>query len=109
MKITSVSLRRPVTVLICTAALVFFGVSSLTSMGVQRIPDIDFPIVAVSTSMSGASATIMDNDVADVIEEKLSSISGVKNISSSSYQGISMTAGLSWAWSCACWSPRGVP
>ena len=91
MKITSVSLRRPVTVLICTAALVFFGVSSLTSMGVQRIPDIDFPIVAVSTSMSGASATIMDNDVADVIEEKLSSISGVKNISSSSYQGISMT------------------
>lgn len=92
MKITSVSLRRPVTVLICTAALVFFGLSALFSMGMQRIPDIDFPIVSVTTTMTGASATIMDNDVADPIEEKLSSISGVKNITSTSYQGVSTTA-----------------
>lgn len=91
MKITSFSLRRPVTVLICTAALVFFGISSLATMGMQQLPDIAFPVVMVSTTMSGASATIMDNDVADPIEEKLSSISGVKSITSSSYQGLSTT------------------
>ncbi len=91
MKMTSFSLRRPVTVLICTAALVFFGVSSLATMGMQQMPDIAFPIVMVSTTMRGASATIMDNDVADPIEEKLSGISGVKSIESSSYQGLSMT------------------
>ncbi len=91
MKMTSFSLNRPVTVLICTAALVFFGVSSLATMGMQQMPDIAFPVVMVSTTMSGASATIMDNDVADPIEEKLSSISGVKSITSSSYQGLTMT------------------
>ncbi len=91
MKITSISLRRPVTALICTAALVFFGVSSLSTMGMENMPDIAFPVVMVSTAMSGASPAIMDNDVADVIEEKLSGISGVKSISSSSYQGLSMT------------------
>ena len=37
-------------------------------MGVQRTPDVDFPIVAVSTTMRGASAIVMDNDVTDVIE-----------------------------------------
>ncbi len=88
---TSFSLRRPVTVLICTAALVFFGVSSLATMGMEQMPDIAFPIVMVSTTMDGASATIMDNDVADPIEENLSGISGVKSIESSSYQGLSMT------------------
>lgn len=91
MKITSFSLRHPVTVLICTAALVFFGVSSLATMGMEQMPDIAFPIVMVSTTMDGASATIMDNDVADPIEENLSGISGVKSIESSSYQGLSMT------------------
>lgn len=91
MKITSISLKRPVTVIICTAALVFFGISALFTMGMQRIPDIDFPAVSVSCTMSGASASIMDNDVVDPIEEKLSSISGVKNITSTSYQGSSRT------------------
>ena len=69
MKVTDVSLRRPVTVLIATAALVLFGLMALGSMGVQRIPDVDLPVVVVSTTMSGASPEVMDNDVTDVIEE----------------------------------------
>jgi len=91
MKITEVSLRRPVTVLILTASLLLFGLLALKSMGVQRIPDVDFPVVTVTTTMRGASATVMDHDVADVIEEKLSNISGIEDMSSSSYEGRTVT------------------
>ncbi|QVL35965.1 efflux RND transporter permease subunit [Aminirod propionatiphilus] len=91
MKITDVSLRRPVTVLIATAALVLFGLMALGSMGVQRIPDVDLPVVVVSTTMSGASPEVMDNDVTDVIEEKLSTISGIEAMRSNSYEGKALT------------------
>ncbi|MDR3354642.1 MAG: efflux RND transporter permease subunit, partial [Synergistaceae bacterium] len=47
MKITEVSLRRPVTVLILTLALVVFGVYSYMNMGVERMPNVEFPIVVV--------------------------------------------------------------
>ncbi len=91
MKITDVALRRPVTVLILTAALVLFGLMSLGGMGIQRIPDVDLPIVVVSTTMTGASPEVMDNDVTDVIEEKLSTISGIEAMQSYSYEGRAMT------------------
>jgi HAE1 family hydrophobic/amphiphilic exporter-1 len=91
MKITDVSLRRPVTVIILTASLVLFGFLAMKGMGLQRIPDVDFPVVTVTTIMQGASATVMDNDVADVIEEKLSNISGIEDMSSSSYEGRTVT------------------
>lgn len=91
MKVTDVSLRRPVTVLTCMAALVLFGLMTLSSMGVQRLPDVDFPVVAVTTTMTGTSPAVMDNDVTDVIEEELSTISGIEDISSYSYEGRSVT------------------
>ena len=47
MKITEISLRRPVTVLIITIATVIFGVYSYMNMGVERMPNVEFPIVVV--------------------------------------------------------------
>jgi HAE1 family hydrophobic/amphiphilic exporter-1 len=91
MKITDTALRRPVTVLIITLSMIFFGLFVLKGMGVQRIPDIDFPMVTVTTTMQGASATVMDHDVTDVIEEKLSSISGIDSLYSYSYEGMAVT------------------
>ncbi len=94
MKITDVSLRRPATVTILTAALVLFGFLAMKGMGIQRTPDVDFPVVSVTTTMRGASATVMDHDVTDVIEEKLSTISGIESMSSSSYEGRASTSVL---------------
>jgi HAE1 family hydrophobic/amphiphilic exporter-1 len=90
-KITEISLRRPAGLIVLTLALVLFGILGMRGMGVQRTPDVDFPIVAVTTTMRGASATVMDNDVTDVIEEKLSTISGIESLSSSSYEGRATT------------------
>lgn len=90
MKITDVSLRRPVTVLILTIATVVFGVYSYNNMRVERMPNVEFPIVVVRTSMDGASPAIMDNDVTDVLEARINTIEGIKSISSSSYEGRSV-------------------
>ncbi|MDL2298157.1 efflux RND transporter permease subunit [Synergistaceae bacterium OttesenSCG-928-D05] len=90
MKITEVALRRPVTVLICTIALVIFGIYSYLHMGVERMPNVEFPIVVVRTRMEGASPAIIDNDITDVLEARINTIEGIKNISSSSYEGRSV-------------------
>ncbi len=90
MKITEFSLRRPVTVLICMIALIVFGTYSYTNMGVERMPNVEFPIVVVRTTMEGASPAIMDNDVTDVLEARINTIEGIKNMSSSSYEGRSV-------------------
>lgn len=90
MKIIEISLRRPVTVLICTIALVVFGTYSYINMGVERMPNVEFPIVVVRTSMEGASPAIIDNDVTDVLEARINTIEGIKNMSSSSYEGRSV-------------------
>ena len=90
MKITSISLRRPVTVLICTMALIIFGTYSYFGMGVERMPNIEYPIVVVRTTLEGASPAIMDNDVTDILESRINTIEGIKNISSSSYEGRSV-------------------
>lgn len=90
MKITDISLRRPVTVLICTIALVVFGTFSYMNMGVERMPNVEFPIVVVRTTLEGASPAIMDNDVTDILESRINTIEGIKNISSSSYEGRSV-------------------
>lgn len=90
MKLTDTALRRPVTVLIALIALIFFGLTTLSRMGMQRIPDVDFPIIGVITTMIGASPVVMDNDVTDVIEEQLNTISGIKNINSRSYESRSV-------------------
>jgi len=90
MKITEISLRRPVTVLIITMALIVFGFYSYMNMGVERMPNVEFPIVVVRTTMDGASPAIMDNDVTDVLESRINTIEGIKNMSSSSYEGRSV-------------------
>jgi len=90
MKITELSLRRPVTVLILTIATVVFGVYSYRHLGVERMPNVEFPIVVVRTAMEGASPAIIDNDVTDVLEARINTIEGIKNLSSSSYEGRSV-------------------
>ena len=90
MKITELSLRRPVTVLILTIATVVFGVYSYRHLGVERMPNVEFPIVVVRTAMEGASPAIIDNDVTDVLEARINTIEGINNLSSSSYEGRSV-------------------
>lgn len=91
MDIINTSLRRPVSVIIVAIATFVFGCYSYTTMGKQDRPDIELPRVTVTTTMAGASATVMDNNVTDVLEQEMTGISGLSTMESYSYQGRAVT------------------
>ncbi|SHJ01136.1 hydrophobic/amphiphilic exporter-1, HAE1 family [Desulfatibacillum alkenivorans DSM 16219] len=88
--ITKISLNRPVTTIVLVLAAIFFGFYSYRNMGLELYPNVDIPVVSVSTILTGASPEIIDRDVTDVLEEQLNTIEGIKNIESSSYEGRSI-------------------
>jgi len=90
MLISDVSIRRPVTTLTIMAALIIFGWIAFTSMGVDLFPEVDIPVVTVKTVLQGASPEVVDADVTDVLEEQIKTIGGIKNLSSQSYEGLSL-------------------
>ena len=66
------------------AALVLFGAISFTRLSVRELPDVDPPVVSVSTFLRGANPRVMETTVTDVLEEELSTIPGVRTLTSSS-------------------------
>ena len=88
--ITKFALRRPVTTIVLVLAAIFFGFQSYTKMGLELFPNVDIPVVSVTTILTGASPEIIDRDVTDVLEEQINTIAGIKNITSSSYEGRSV-------------------
>ncbi|MBI9074637.1 MAG: efflux RND transporter permease subunit [Desulfatibacillum sp.] len=88
--ITKTALKRPVTTIVLVLAAIFFGFRSYTNMGLELFPNVDIPVVSVTTILTGASPEIIDRDVTDVLEEQINTIAGIKNISSSSYEGRSV-------------------
>lgn len=84
MVLSDTAIRRPVTVILFTLGVLAFGYMSLQGMGVDLFPEVDFPIVTVTATLPGADPEIMDSDVADVIEEQINTISGVKTITTTS-------------------------
>jgi HAE1 family hydrophobic/amphiphilic exporter-1 len=90
MWLAETSIKRPVFATMFIAALVVLGIVSYPGIGVDLYPKIDFPIVNINTQLRGASPEIMDIDVTDKIEEAISTINGVKTITSSSLEGVSI-------------------
>lgn len=89
MWISDTSIKRPVFATMFILALVVLGVVSYPEIGVDLFPKVDFPIVSISTRLTGASPEIMDIDVTDKIEEAVNTVNGVKTISSTSLEGSS--------------------
>jgi HAE1 family hydrophobic/amphiphilic exporter-1 len=88
-KISEVSIRRPVFAAMLTLGLVVLGLISLSRLELRIEPDIDFPFAMVMTELRGASPETVEREVTDVLEEHLNSIEGVRNLSSTSSQGLS--------------------
>ena len=67
-----------------SAALVLFGIIGYQKLSVREYPDVDPPIISVSTTLPGANAQVMENAVTDVMEEELSTVPGLRTLTSSS-------------------------
>lgn len=84
MILSDTSIRRPVLTSMVAAALVLFGVLSFTRLSVRELPDVDPPIVSVSVFLRGANPRVMETTVTDILEEELSTLPGVRTLTSSS-------------------------
>ncbi len=70
-------------------AVVVFGFVSMLGLGIDLLPAVNIPVVVVITAFPGATPSVMDQQVTQVIENVVSSLSGITDISSSSSIGVS--------------------
>ena len=84
MKLSEVSIRRPVLTVVMSLAIVLLGYISLTRLPVREYPETDPPIVSVTTLYRGASPNVVETEITDVLEEQFSTLESVKTITSSS-------------------------
>ncbi len=84
MVISDISIKRPVLATVAALVLVIFGLFGYRQLTVREYPDVDPPIVSVSTTYRGASAQIIETQVTQVIEDAVAGIEGIKTIESAS-------------------------
>ena len=90
MLLSELSIKRPVFATVMTLTLVLFGAISFTKLPVRESPDIDPPVVSITTVYTGASARVMEVEVTQVLEDELSGIEGIKSIASVSREQVSL-------------------
>src|SRR5215203_5628404 len=89
MTISALCVRRPVFTTMLIALPVVLGVMAYARMGVDLFPNVDLPIVTITTTRSGTSVEEMETGVTKMIEEAVNTISGIDELRSTTKEGIS--------------------
>lgn len=90
MKLSDLSIQRPVFATVVSLLLITFGIVSFSRLPIRELPDITSPAVNVITQYTGASAEVIETKITNVIEDQLGGIEGVDFIESDSRNGSSM-------------------
>jgi HAE1 family hydrophobic/amphiphilic exporter-1 len=89
--ISAWAIRNPVPVVVLFIALVLAGVIAYMGLPIKQFPNVEFPIVTVTVTQSGAAPGEMETQITRPVEDALSGLEGVRNISSSVSLGVSNT------------------
>jgi HAE1 family hydrophobic/amphiphilic exporter-1 len=87
---TRVSIANPVFATMLMALLLVLGVFSYQRLSIDQFPNIDFPVVVVTTTYTGASPEVVEADITRKIEDAVNTIAGIKTLTSRSYEGQSV-------------------
>ena len=87
MNLSAPFIRRPIATILLTVGLALAGIAGFFSLPVAPLPQVDFPTISVSASLSGASPEVMAQSVATPLERRLSTIAGVTEMTSQSSLG----------------------
>ncbi|CAM0564687.1 efflux RND transporter permease subunit [Acinetobacter baumannii] len=87
---TRISVKYPVFTIMMMLSLMVLGLASWKRMTVEEFPNIDFPFVVVTTQYAGASPEAVESDITKKLEDQINTISGIKQITSRSSEGLSM-------------------
>ncbi|HRH20401.1 MAG TPA: efflux RND transporter permease subunit, partial [Brevundimonas sp.] len=85
--LSDIAVRRPVLAAVAAIVLVVLGAAAFFLLPVRELPDIDPPVVSISTSYTGASAEVIESRITEPIEQQVAGIQGVERITSSSRDG----------------------
>ena len=86
------AIRNPVPVVVLFAALVLAGMIAYMGLPIKQFPNVEFPVVTVTVTQSGAAPGEMETQITRPIEDALAGIEGVRNVTSSVTLGASTTA-----------------
>ncbi|MCH8979792.1 MAG: efflux RND transporter permease subunit, partial [Armatimonadetes bacterium] len=89
MGLTKLAIQRPVFILMVMALIVMGGLVAFNSMRVEENPDVSFGIISISTSYPGAGAEEVNNLVTRELEEAVSGVAGLLEVTSTSQEGVS--------------------
>ena len=97
MRLAQFSVNRPVTTLMIFIAMVVLGLTSLSLLGIDLLPNLEIPAISIVTLYEGAGPEEMETLITKPIEDIVSTISRVDNVLSVSKEGVS-TVTLKFAW-----------
>jgi HAE1 family hydrophobic/amphiphilic exporter-1 len=89
-KLTQIAVDNPVFATMMMVALLVMGLFSYRQLGIDQFPNVDFPIVVVTTDYPGASPETVESEVSRKIEESVNAIAGLKTLTSRSLEGRSI-------------------
>ena len=84
MNISELCIRRPVFATVLSLLLVLFGLVALQTLAVREYPDINRPVVSITTIYRGASAAVVENKITQAIEDRIAGIEGILKLESDS-------------------------
>jgi hydrophobic/amphiphilic exporter-1 (mainly G- bacteria), HAE1 family len=87
---TRVSLQNPVFATMMMLLLVVLGAFSIQNLKVDQFPNIDIPVVVISTEYPGASPEVVESEVSKKIEEGVNAVAGISAVTSRSYENLSV-------------------
>ncbi len=91
------SVRRPIAITMLIGILVVLGFVSFTKLGLDLFPELNYPSVSIVTTYPGVAPEDIEELITKPIEEAVSTINGVKKVTSSSFEGVSLvTVEFSW-------------
>jgi HAE1 family hydrophobic/amphiphilic exporter-1 len=88
--LSDLSIKRPVFITMIMLAFVVLGMFGLRRLSIDEFPNVDLPVITVTTSWPGAGPESVESDVSKKIEEALNTVPGIKQISSQSLEGVSV-------------------
>ncbi len=84
MKISDLSVRRPVFATVLSLLLFMLGIGAVTRLSLREFPDVDRPVVSIETRYRGASSDVVESRITQIMENEISGIEGVERLNSSS-------------------------
>ncbi|MFY0535504.1 efflux RND transporter permease subunit [Nannocystis pusilla] len=88
--LSEICVRRPVFTLMLILACMTFGVLSFRTLGVDQFPDVEIPVVTVTTTLRGASPEEIETQVSKIVEDAVSTAEGIDELRSTSLEGVSV-------------------